>query len=251
MVKVGTSSVCDVSGHLHLAALQQLTQQLEQLHHRGDQVVLVSSGAVGAGLGRLGRSPQKMVDKQALAAIGQAVLVQTYQQFLPDITVGQVLVTRHDFDHDQARDNCLHTLQQLLQWRVLPIINENDTVADDELRIGDNDTLAARIAVLLAADLLVLLSDVDGLYTADPRRYAHAQRIAQVSWVNSEDIARYAGQAGQLGTGGMATKLEAARIAQNAGIPMVLAHSRAPDILWRIVSGQSYDGTQFLAQAKE
>ncbi|MDA8193730.1 MAG: glutamate 5-kinase [Thermaerobacter sp.] len=248
VVKVGTSSVCEEDGRLSHSRIKGLAEQVGRLYHRGHEVMMVSSGAVGAGVGRIGRWPQTVGDKQALAAIGQARLIQAYQSVFDPVPVGQILITRADLEDPARRMASGRTLQQLLEWGVVPIINENDTVADEELRIGDNDTLAARVATLVDADLLVILSDIDGLYTDNPRLYPDARRIATVPWVTAEDLAEHTASPGPWGTGGMATKLEAARISQEAGIGMVLASSHEPDVLAKVMGMDWPGGTRFLAQ---
>lgn len=247
VIKIGTSSLCDPDGQFHQSLVQGLAQQLWAVHVAGVDLTVVTSGAVGAGIGRLGRRPRSIVEKQALAAVGQALVMQAYQRAMPEASLAQVLLTREDLSHERRRAKARRTLEQLVQWRVIPVINENDTVADEEIRIGDNDTLAARVAVLLEADLLLLLSDVDGLYTADPRKDPQAARIESLPWVTEGDLARYGAEGGALGTGGMYTKLKAAMIAQAAGIPMVLADSRQPEVILDAVLRQKPVGTRFLA----
>ncbi|MBX5468140.1 MAG: glutamate 5-kinase [Firmicutes bacterium] len=250
VIKIGTSSLCDPDGQFRDDRVAGLARQLLVLHGLGVDLLVVTSGAVGAGIGRLGRRPETVVEKQALAAVGQALVMQAYQRWMPEAPLAQVLLTRQDLASERRRAKARRTLEQLSAWRVIPVINENDTVADEEIRIGDNDTLAARVAVLMEADLLVLLSDVDGLYTADPRRVPGAQKIETVAWVTAEDVARYGGKGGALGTGGMYTKLMAAIIAQQAGVPMVLADSRETDVILDAVLGRRPVGTRFLARAK-
>lgn len=248
VVKVGSSSLCQQDGRISDARIQALTEQLRDLYQYGHEVLLVSSGAVAAGVGHYGHRPQSVTEKQALAAIGQAKLLEAYQSHLEDVVLGQVLVTRGDLEDPVRRASSCNTLNKLLEWRVLPIINENDTVADEEIRIGDNDTLAARVAVLVQAHLLVILSDIDGLYTDNPRLYPDAQRISKVPWVSADHLSRFSSGPGEWGTGGMATKLDAARIAQEEGIEMVLAASDEPQVLQKILQIDWHGGTRFLAQ---
>lgn len=247
VIKIGTSSLCDPEGQFRQSLVQGLAHQLWAVHAAGIDLTVVTSGAVGAGIGRLGRRPRSIVEKQALAAVGQALVMQAYQRAMPEARLAQVLLTREDLSHERRRAKARRTLEQLLQWRVIPVINENDTVADEEIRIGDNDTLAARVAVLLEADLLLLLSDVDGLYTADPRKDPRASRIEVLPWVTEGDLARYGAEGGALGTGGMYTKLRAAMIAQAAGIPTTLADSRQSEVILDAILRQKPVGTRFLA----
>jgi len=248
VVKVGTSSLYDRQGQLDLPYLADLGRQLEALWDGGHEVILVTSGAIGLGSQAMGTRPRTLTQKQAMAAIGQARLIQSYQAVIPGRPVAQVLLTREDLESGtRRRERCRATLSQLLAWSVLPVVNENDTVADEEIRVGDNDTLAARVAVLMRAGLVVLLSDIDGYYTADPRRHPDAARHRTIMWVTPEMVAEAEG-AGHWGTGGMVTKLLAARICQEAGIPLVLAHSRHPAVLEAVAGGDRSVGTWFLAR---
>lgn len=251
VVKIGTSSLCDDTGHLVDARVAALAGQLTTLYREGHEIVLVSSAAVGAGIGRLGRRPASLKEKQATAAIGQVLLMNAYQKHLGDIVVAQVLLTRQDLENPDRRHYSHDTLNQLLSWRALPIVNENDTVAVEEFKIGDNDTLAARVAVLLDADQLVLLSDIDGLYTENPRINPKAQHIERIEWVKMDHLKQFAGNSGSFGTGGMGTKLEAAMIAQQAGIPMVLAYGLEHNVLIELVAQRPVKGTRFMAQREE
>lgn len=247
VVKVGTSTLTHPNGHLHLGRMEQLVRQLADLHAEGRDLVLVTSGAVGAGMGRLEmhERPDDLAGKQALAAVGQGVLMQRYEGLFAEYgcLVGQVLLTRFDLENPVQREAAAATLERLFTWRVIPVVNENDTVATEELRVGDNDTLSALVARLVGADLLVLLSDVDGLYPADPRTHAGLTPLTEVSL--DQDLEGMAGGAGTPnGTGGMVTKLQAARICGEAGIPTVLAHGARPGILREIMAGEPV-GTLF------
>lgn len=248
VVKIGTTSLCDNNGVLVDGFLEDYAVQLKMLKTLGHDPIVVSSGAVGAGIGCIGHFPDSTTEKQACAALGQVRLMQAYQRYLHPVAVGQVLLTREDIESGQRRENLLKTFNTLLQWGAVPLINENDSVADDEIKFGDNDTLAARVACLIGADQLILLSDVDGLYTADPRNDPSATKIPVVAWVEYDDIIRFGGAAGELGTGGMRTKLEAAWLAQQCMIPMVLASSGEPNVLVRIVQNTEIIGTHFLGK---
>ena len=248
VVKVGTSTLAHATGHLNIRRVEELCRVLSDLKNAGHEVILVSSGAIGMGVGKLGLKgrPQDMASKQAAAAVGQCELMYTYDKLFAEYnhTVAQILLTGADLRDDARRGNFHSTLFRLLELSVLPIINENDSVATEEISIGDNDTLGAIVAVNAEADLLVLLSDIDGLYDADPHKCADAKLLPEVRELN-EDILKLAGGKGSaLGTGGMATKLQAAKIATEAGIDMVIANGADPQNLYRIVDGEAV-GTRF------
>ncbi len=248
VVKIGTSSLCGENGLLIDDRIKNLAAQMAWARRNCHELVVVSSGAVGAGIGHSGKRPSEVVEKQALAAIGQAYLMHAYQKHLPDILLAQVLLTRQDLEDSRPRTNSANTLERLLEWGALPIVNENDTVAHEEIRIGDNDTLAARVAGLIKADLLILLSDVDGLYTDDPRKIPTAKHIDMVQWVSGDLLSRHGTDAGSFGSGGIRTKLQAASIAQECGIRTVLAHSSTPGILPHLIQGDIMPATYFLSQ---
>ncbi len=249
VVKVGSSSLVTPGGELDRSRLGLVVAETGALRRQGAEVLLVSSGAVAAGLGTLGLRPGAvtLAEKQAAAAIGQGRLVDAYRgMFVPlGIEVAQVLLSRAELEHPRRVGHLSRALAALLHHDVLPVVNENDTVASDEAKIGDNDTLAALLAVVVGADLLVLLTDIDGFYDADPRRTPRAKRISVVErW--TPELAASAGQPGTgMGTGGMRTKLSAARIATHAGIDTVIARSE-PGVLLRIVAGDGA-GTLFRA----
>jgi glutamate 5-kinase len=232
--------------------MERIVRQVADLHNSGKEVVLVSSGSVGAGVGELGlkQKPRTIPERQAVAAVGQGFLMQVYNRFFLEygIITAQILLTREDMSDRRRYLNARNTVLMLVnEYGALPIINENDTVATEELelRFGDNDTLAALVASLIGADLLILLSDIRGLYTGDPRKDEAATLIPEVKDI-SPKIWATAGQAGTMrGTGGMITKLEAARIAIRSGITMVLASSEEEDVLKRILTGEQI-GTVFL-----
>lgn len=248
VVKVGSSSLSNPDGGLDLDKLQHVVDELAELYSQGVQLVLVSSGAVSAGFKRLGlsRRPRSIVEKQAAAAVGQGLLIEEYTHRLlkKGITAAQILLTRDDF-RDRARYvNAAGVFSLLLRRRVLPIVNENDTVAVDELTFGDNDRLSASVAAMVKADLLVLLTDMDGLYDRDPRQDPEAKLITDVPCIN-EEILQLAGSTGsELGTGGMASKLEAAKMATSSGIPVFLGNALRPRILVDAYRGQAR-GTYF------
>lgn len=257
VVKVGTSTLAHPGGRLNIRRIELLCKVLSDLKNAGCQVVLVSSGAIGMGVGKLGLSgrPDDMTGKQAAAAVGQCELMYTYDKLFAEYnhTVAQILLTADDIQ-DRRHSSYVHdTLARLLEWGVLPIVNENDAVAIDEIgihtTIGENDTLSAIVAKLVDADLLVLLSDIDGLYTADPREEPDATLIPRVEDV-TDDILSLAGGAGSsLGSGGMTTKLKAAMVATHAGIDMVITNGEHPENLYALMDGQSV-GTRFVGRSQ-
>ncbi|MFZ5755017.1 MAG: glutamate 5-kinase [Bacillota bacterium] len=249
VVKVGTSTLTHSTGKLNLFRLESLVREMVDLRHQGREVILVTSGAVGAGMGKMGLSerPKTMPEKQALAAIGQGILMHMYEKLFGEYgeTVAQVLLTKDDIAHRERYLNGRNTLLTLLRFGVTPIINENDTVVFEEIKFGDNDTLAALVAGLVDADLLVLLSDIEGLYTADPRKDPSATLINLVEEITPQ-VEGLAGDPGsKLGSGGMFTKIQAAKIACNSGIPMVITNGSRKNVLREIVSGD-YSGTLFV-----
>ena len=254
VVKVGTSTLAHPTGRLNIRHVEELVKVLSDLKNAGHEMVLVSSGAIGMGVGKLnlpGR-PADMPTKQAAAAVGQCELMYTYDQLFTQYshTVAQILLTGEDIDHADRRRNFENTIGRLLELGALPIINENDTVATSEIAVGDNDTLGAIVARCVEADLLVLLSDIDGLYTADPRTDPAATLIPVVERVTPDIEALAAGKGSELATGGMATKLHAARLTGERGIDMVIANGEHPSILYDIVEGKPV-GTRFLGKKQE
>jgi glutamate 5-kinase len=249
VIKVGTSTLTHSNGKLNLNRMEQLTRQVADMSNAGRHVILVTSAAVGAGMGKMGlaQKPAVIAQKQALASIGQGLLMQVYEKIFAEygIIVSQILLTREDFSHRERYLNARNTLYALFHYGVVPIINENDTIAFDEIKLGDNDTLAGLVAGLVGADLLVLLSDIDGLYTADPRKNPDATLIPVVEELTDEIIAAGGSAGSSLGTGGMYTKLAAARIAGNQGIPMVLMNGDHPADLQSLWQGHC-PGTIFL-----
>ncbi|EPZ45139.1 hypothetical protein N007_10030 [Alicyclobacillus acidoterrestris ATCC 49025] len=252
VVKVGSSSITDGHGRLSIEKMQRLVNQLILLRQSRDcQVILVSSGAIAAGLGRLGwdRATITLPEKQAAAAVGQTLLMETYDQLFGDrgIVTGQVLLTRLDIEDRKRFVHIRNTVLTLLHGGIVPVVNENDTVAVDEIRFGDNDTLGALTALVSEADCLVLLTDIDGLYTGDPKADANATRLAEI-WEITGEIEALAGGAGSaVGTGGMRTKISAAKTAVQSGIDVVIASSEEPDVLLRIADGEPV-GTLFHAR---
>ena len=248
VVKVGTSTLAHAGGRMNIRRIEKLCKVLSDLKNAGNEIVLVSSGAIGMGVGKLslGEKPSDIPTKQAAAAVGQCELMYTYDKLFTEYnhTVAQVLLVKSDIDNEHRRSNFHNTMSRLLELGALPIINENDTVSTEEIVIGDNDTLSAIVAVETSADLLVLLSDIDGLYTADPHKNADARLIEEVREITPEILALAGGAGSKLGTGGMETKLRAAQMATEAGTDMIIANGENPDILYNIVDNIPF-GTRF------
>ncbi len=251
VIKIGTSTLTHPTGNLNIRHMEQLCKVVSDLKNAGHQIILVSSGAIGMGVGKLSlRShPTDIPTKQAAAAVGQCALMYTYdKQFLEyGQIVAQILLTGSDLKDAQRNQNFQNTVGRLLEMGVLPIINENDTVATEEISIGDNDTLAALVAADARADLLILLSDIEGLYTADPHRDPTARLIPEVNALTEEIWALAGGSGSMLGTGGMLTKLRAAEICMAHGTQMVVAQGKNPALLYDIAEGKPV-GTRFLSR---
>ncbi len=261
VVKIGSSSLQHgQTGDLDYIRLEKLVRELCDIRNQGKDVILVTSGAIAVGRKAVGireitgeSEVQQMAVKQACAAVGQARLMMTYQKIFAEYNqvAAQILMTKNTIVDDLNRFNAHNTFSQLLQMGVIPIVNENDTGATYEIEIGDNDTLSAIVAALVDADLLILLSDIDGLYTDDPRHNPDAAFISQVDELTEELLAMGKGSTGSnVGTGGMNTKLQAARIATSSGVDMVIANSRDIGILHRILDG-GQEGTLFVAHQEE
>lgn len=250
VIKVGTSTLAHSTGRLNIRRVEHLCKVMADLKNAGHELVLVSSGAIGMGVGKMGlRSrPTDMPTKQAAAAVGQCELMYTYDKLFSEYShsVAQLLLTGEDIT-GQRRHNVENTLFRLLELGIMPIVNENDTVATEEIEIGDNDTLGAVVAVSVQADLLVLLTDIDGLYTADPHTHPDAKLLPVVEVIDDKLLAMAGGSTSGLGTGGMNTKLSAAKIATAAGCDVVIANGADPDLLYRIVEGESV-GTRFVGR---
>ncbi|WP_298704274.1 glutamate 5-kinase [uncultured Veillonella sp.] len=251
VVKVGTSTLTYDNGRLNLNRIELIVKQIADLMNQGKEMILVSSGAVGAGLAPLGlkEKPKDIATKQAAAAVGQGILLHMYEKMFREYghTVGQILLTKEDSTHRFRYVNLRNTLFSLLNLHVIPIINENDVVAIDEVKIGDNDTLSATVASIVEADVLLILSDIEGLYTANPQTDPNATLISTVPEITPHiyDIAGGAGSS--RGTGGMYTKIQAAHIAVNSGVNMVIASGEHTDSI-RAVLGGELRGTLFVAR---
>ena len=252
VVKVGTSTLAHPTGQLNIRKVEEFCRVLSDLKNAGHQLILVSSGAIGMGVGKLSLHdrPHDIPTKQAAASVGQCELMYTYNKEFGEYnhTVAQILLTILDLQDAQHLQNFRTTIERLLQLGVLPIINENDSVATEEIEI-DNDTMGALVAKAVGAELLILLSDIDGLFTADPHKDESAQLIREVHAITPEIIALAGGKGSSLGTGGMATRLKAASIATEAGIDMIIANGAHPEQLYDIMDGKSI-GTRFFGREK-
>ena len=250
-IKIGTSTLTYSSGCVNIRRIESLCKVISDMMNAGNEVILVSSGAIGMGVGKLNlpARPSDIAGKQACAAVGQCELMYTYDKIFSEYnrTVAQILLTAPDLTCPDRHEKFESTLKRLLELKVLPIINENDTVATAEIEFGDNDTLAAEVAKAAGADLLVLLSDIDGLYTADPRKNKDATLIPEVFELDESIMALAGGAGSGLGTGGMETKLRAARIATEAGCDMIITNGAYPERLYAITDGVPV-GTRFYAK---
>ena len=248
VIKIGTSTLTHKSGRENIRRIEELCKTVSDIKNAGEEVILVSSGAIGMGVGKLnlGERPRDIAGKQACAAVGQCELMYIYdKQFSAyNHTVAQILLTAPDLKNEDRHEKFKNTMSKLLELGAIPIINENDTVATEEIVFGDNDTLAALVAESVCADLLILLSDIDGLYTADPRSDENARLIPEVRELTEEIMSLGGGAGSSLGTGGMETKLRAAKIATEAGCDMIIANGADPKILYDITEGRSV-GTRF------
>ena len=248
VLKLGTSTLTHPTGNLNIRRVEELCKVCSDLKNAGHELVLVSSGAVAMGVGKLSLAerPKDIPGKQAAAAVGQCELMYTYDRLFGQYnhTVAKMLLTWEDFDHENRLHNLQNTLERLLQLHAIPIINENDPVACEEYSLGDNDTLAALVAKCIHADLVVLMSDIDGLYTADPHTHPDAKLIPLVERITPEVLALADGAGSALGTGGMSTKLRAAQMVTAEGADMVIANGSHPELLYDIADGRSA-GTRF------
>ena len=252
VIKIGTSTLAHPTGHLNIRRTEQLCKIISDIKNAGNQVILVSSGAIGMGVGKLGllKRPDDIPTKQAAAAVGQCELMYTYDRIFSKYhhTVAQLLITGDDVEDDTRHTNFTNTLNRLLDLGAIPIINENDTVATAEIVIGDNDTLAAIVAQSVSADRLILLSDIDGLYTADPHKDPDAKLIHTVHIIDEELLSLAGASASNQGTGGMVTKLQAAKICMDSGCEMIIANGNRPENLYDIMDGMEI-GTKFTGGA--
>lgn len=251
VIKIGTSTLAHSTGRINIRRVEELCKVISDLKNAGNEIIMVSSGAIGMGVGKLGLhgKPTDIPTKQAAAAVGQCELMYVYDKLFSEYNhnVAQILITGADIEHTDRRANFENTMRRLLEMNVLPIVNENDSIATDEIVIGDNDTLGAIVATTLGADLLIILSDIDGLYTADPHKDKNAVLLHRVDEITPEIEKMIGGAGSELGTGGMMTKISAAKIANANGTDMVIANGSEPDILYDIVDGKDV-GTLFKAK---
>ena len=248
VIKIGTSTLAHSTGHLNIRRVEEICKVVSDIKNAGNEVIMVSSGAIGLGVGKLGlaKRPDDIPTKQAAAAVGQCELMYTYDKLFSEYnhTVAQLLITGADVEAADRYENFSNTLNRLLELDAIPVINENDTVATEEIVIGDNDTLAAIVAKSINADLLILLSDIDGLYTADPHKCPDAKLLNKVTKIDEKITALAGGKGTSLGTGGMVTKLNAAKICLNSGCDMVIANGNNPLNIYDILEGKPV-GTRF------
>ena len=252
VIKVGTSTLTYATGRLNIQRVEWMCKVISDLKNAGHEIILVSSGAIAMGFGKLNlrERPRDIPTKQASAAVGQCELMYVYDKLFNTYnhTVAQLLITAPDIaEEGHRKENFHNTLDRLLELGALPIINENDTISTDEIVIGDNDTLSAMVAATVQADLLILLSDIEGLYDSDPHKNPAAKLISVVPELNDSILALAGGSGSSLGTGGMVTKLRAAQIATEAGCEMVIANGWNPDLLYGIAEGKPI-GTRFLTK---
>ena len=251
VVKVGTSTLAYASGRLNIRHIEDFCRVLSDLKNQGHEIIVVSSGALGMGMGKLSlkKRPDDIPTRQAAAAVGQCELMYTYDKLFSEYnhTVAQLLITNYVLNNNDMAENFKNTLNRLLEMEVIPIINENDTVSTAEIGIGDNDTLGAIVTVLSGADMLVLLSDIDGLYTADPHKDKSARLIPTVTEITERMRAASGGAGSENGTGGMVTKLNAAQMCMAAGCDMIIANGANPKVLYDIVDGDDI-GTRFIGK---
>ncbi|MBQ4506494.1 MAG: glutamate 5-kinase [Firmicutes bacterium] len=247
-VKIGTSNLTHSTGRIDIRHVEELCKVLSDIKNAGHELVMISSGAIGMGVGKMNlkERPTDMPSRQAMAAIGQVELMYVYDRLFSEYShvVAQILLTGEDLSDEKRHRNFENTVMRLLELGTIPIINENDTIATEEIAVGDNDTLSAYVAAGVEADLLVLLSDIDGLYTADPRKDPSAELVPVVEELTEEILASAGGSGSGLGTGGMATKLTAARICMEAGIDMVIINGARPALLYDAAEGRPV-GTRF------
>lgn len=255
VVKVGTSTLTYDNGNINLNRIEKLTRILSDVVNSGKEVTLVSSGAIGVGVSKLNlkEKPKDIREKQALSAVGQCELMHIYSKFFGEYshTVGQVLLTRDVIENERIKNNVCNTFEILLDKKIIPIVNENDTISIDEIEnivnFGDNDNLSAIVSLLINADLLIILSDIDGFYDSDPRGNENAKLLDEIEEI-TEELEACAGGAGtNLGTGGMATKLIAAKRATKQGIDMVLANGSNPEVILDVLEGKEI-GTLFVGK---
>lgn len=254
VIKVGTSTLTYSTGHLNIRTVESLVKVIADLKNQGREIVLVSSGAVGVGMGKAGlkEKPTDLRTKQALAAIGQCELMNYYGKLFSEYghTVAQILLTKDVVDDENRYINAKNTFETLLNLGIIPVVNENDSISTDQIEFGDNDTLSAYVSNIIDADVLVILSDIDGLYDKDPNKNADAKLIDKVDKIDDNIKSIAGGTSTNRGTGGMITKIYAADIATKSGTDMIITNGKNPEVLYDIFDGKSV-GTLFKAQGKD
>ncbi len=249
VVKVGTSTLTYATGKANIRRMQLLVRTLADLHNSGCEIVLVTSGAIGVGVGKLGLSqrPETTPEKQAAACIGQCELMFMYDKFFGELgcTIGQLLITKSDIENDERRTNLINAFEHILKYGAIPVINENDSIAVNEIVYGDNDNLSAQVAKLIKADKLIILTDTDGLFDKNPMEYEDAQLIPVIKEITDDIIALAGGSGTNRGTGGMVTKVHAAQEATAAHIDTYIINGENPDDIYRIIDGHRI-GTHFV-----
>lgn len=252
VVKVVTSTLTHATGLLNIRRVEQLVRVLSDLKNAGKEIILVTSGAIGVGAGKLGmrKRPSDMPTKQACAALGQSELMYVYDKCFSEYNhnVAQVLLTRDIIEDTRRKENVTNTLSRLLSLSVIPVINENDTVSTEEIEFGDNDTLSAIVSSIVQADLLIILTDIDGLYDSDPHENPAARRIPHVRLLDSAILAAAGSKGSEFGTGGMAAKLHAAQICMDRNIPMIIMNGSRPAMIYDLLDGENI-GTLFYADS--
>lgn len=250
VIKIGTTSLTHKNGKINLQAIENLSWVLSDIRNQGKEIILVSSGAIAVGTERLALSqrPRDIIGKQVASAVGQGVLMQIYESFFSRYNqkIAQILLTKDVFDNSITRENAQNTLFKLLEMCVIPIVNENDTISTDEIQgFSDNDTLSAYVSNIVKADILIILSDIDGMYTKDPNKYNDAKIISEIFEINSSIENSAEGSNSLLGTGGMKTKVNSAKIVNEKGADMIIACGKEPSILFKILNGDNI-GTLFV-----
>lgn len=251
VIKIGSSSLTHKeTGHISISNMEKFVRQVADIKHSGKEIVLVSSGAIAVGLSALNmtKRPNCLADKQAVAAVGQAALMMIYDKLFREYNqaVGQILITKDLLEHEGRKNNTINTFNSLFKFGVIPIVNENDTISTEEIEFGDNDNLSAIVAGLIDADLLIILTDTDGLYDSDPRSNGEAKLIHEVNFIDEKVEAMASGAGSKLGTGGMVTKIQAAKLANEYGIDTVIANAETDRILYKIIQS-TVIGTIFYA----
>ncbi len=251
VIKIGSSTLAHKTGLINLRNIENIVKVIADIKNSGVDVIIVSSGAIGVGTGKLGlkERPADMPGKQAAAAVGQCELMYMYDKLFSvyNHTVAQVLLTANEFDSAEHRSNVLNTFERLKQYDTIPIVNENDTVAVEEIELGDNDALSALVACLTGSDALIVLSDIDGYYTADPTRDTNAELVPIIHGISDDMLAAAGGSVSGLGTGGMITKLKAACMVNAKGITMHIINGHNPELLYDVLAGKSV-GSTFLPE---